>query len=229
MAYSIYQMTGALRVDKVTPVIKALFSEFNLDANDPGDGQVSFSNLDGGSIPWEIVLDNLIEVLNELPAKGLHTDENEEEDEEADSGEAVAREIRERLDLPHSADFEAFIDATDFEGSAALEDLVTLADYLNDGHNLSEVLYSGSWHSSKPLFLEFGGNGFYSNKHFTMASSSATAFGVGLDVGNALAAGDIEKAADALARTIEEWLSGVTDPDAASQLRDSLSNKIRGY
>lgn len=41
MAYSIYQMTGALRVDKVTPAIKALFSEFNLDANDPATARRS--------------------------------------------------------------------------------------------------------------------------------------------------------------------------------------------
>nr|WP_228384562.1 hypothetical protein [Rhodocyclus gracilis] len=60
MANNYYDMTGVLVLDKVTPVIKALFGEFELDENDPGNGQAYIANIsESSSCSWDSVLENL--------------------------------------------------------------------------------------------------------------------------------------------------------------------------
>ena len=60
MADNYYDMTGTITLDKVTPVIKALFGPFELDENYPGDGTVYIANIaENSNCSWDEVLDNL--------------------------------------------------------------------------------------------------------------------------------------------------------------------------
>jgi hypothetical protein len=70
-----YDATGTLVLDKVTPIIKALFGGFNLDETYPGDGEVYIATISEENHPnWEAIREALVEVANErnlTPTEGV--------------------------------------------------------------------------------------------------------------------------------------------------------------
>lgn len=95
MANNYYDATGVLILDRVTPVITALFRGFQLDANYPGNGQAYIARISESSSPsWSAVLDGLITLAAELdlPAPG-----GDEEDDDSDGNEPLFRMVLNRL------------------------------------------------------------------------------------------------------------------------------------
>src|SRR3989344_1816424 len=71
MANNNYDATGVLILDRVTPVITALFRAFRLDAIYPGNGQAYIARTSEVSSPsWNTVLDGLIALAAELDLPG---------------------------------------------------------------------------------------------------------------------------------------------------------------
>src|SRR5471032_878250 len=67
MANNYYDMTGVLVLNKVTPVIKALFGPFNLDETYPSNGQAYIANIsESSNCSWDAVLENLQDLTAEL-------------------------------------------------------------------------------------------------------------------------------------------------------------------
>ena len=60
MANNYYEATGVLVLDRVTPVIQALFGAFALDESHPGNGQAYIAQIAETTNPqWPDVLDGL--------------------------------------------------------------------------------------------------------------------------------------------------------------------------
>ncbi|MBN0091635.1 hypothetical protein JTL65_33545, partial [Pseudomonas aeruginosa] len=67
MANNYYEGTGVLVLDRVTPVIKALFGAFALDENHPGNGQAYIAQIAETNDPrWTDVLDGLENLATQL-------------------------------------------------------------------------------------------------------------------------------------------------------------------
>lgn len=67
MANNYYDATGVLVLDRVTPVITALFGGFKLDASHPGDGQAYIALVAEDNNPsWEDLCEGLSELATSL-------------------------------------------------------------------------------------------------------------------------------------------------------------------
>lgn len=67
MANNYYEGTGVLVLNRVTPVIKALFGAFALDENHPGNGQAYIAQIAETNDPrWTDVLDGLENLATQL-------------------------------------------------------------------------------------------------------------------------------------------------------------------
>lgn len=71
MANNYYDATGVLMLERVTPVITALFGSFNLDESYPGNGQAYIARISESNDPqWSDVLEALTDLAAQfdLPA-----------------------------------------------------------------------------------------------------------------------------------------------------------------
>lgn len=69
MANNYYDATGVLLLDRVTPVITALFDGFNLDEAYPGHGEAYVARISEDNDPqWDAIRDNLAELARERSA-----------------------------------------------------------------------------------------------------------------------------------------------------------------
>ena len=67
MTQTYYDATGVLVLDKITPVIDALFGGFRLDESDPGEGEVYIARIAEENDPsWDQILDRLKELAADL-------------------------------------------------------------------------------------------------------------------------------------------------------------------
>ena len=67
MANNYYEATGVLVLDRVTPVIQALFGAFALDESHPGNGQAYIAQIAETTNPqWPDVLDGLEDLATQL-------------------------------------------------------------------------------------------------------------------------------------------------------------------
>ncbi|MCV4078967.1 hypothetical protein OD785_32650 [Pseudomonas aeruginosa] len=67
MANNYYEATGLLSLERVTPVIVALFSAFHLDANYPGSGRAYIARIAETNDPqWDDVLEGLTGLAEQL-------------------------------------------------------------------------------------------------------------------------------------------------------------------
>ena len=154
MANNYYEGTGVLVLNRVTPVIKALFGAFALDENHPGNGQAYIAQIAETNDPrWTDVLDGLENLATQL---GIPMPDDEE---------LSIPPLLERLAAHFGADqdgeLENLIEHHQFEDGADLEALLLIATRFDDGHNLTAIQFEGCWYCSKPRLFEFGGNGCY--------------------------------------------------------------------
>jgi hypothetical protein len=78
MANNYYDATGVLMLERVTPVITALFGGFDLDESYPGDGQAYIARLSESSDPqWSDVLEALTDLASQLDLPVPDDDDSE--------------------------------------------------------------------------------------------------------------------------------------------------------
>jgi hypothetical protein len=75
MADNFYRATGVLVLDKVTPVITALFSGYSLNAAYPGNGKAYIAKDDNNDPIWEKVREDLIKLAAQLDLRIPKNDE----------------------------------------------------------------------------------------------------------------------------------------------------------
>jgi hypothetical protein len=219
MANNYYDMTGVLVLDKVTPVIKALFGVFELDENYPGNGQAYIACISESSdCSWDSVMENLQELAEGL---GLKL-EDDEGNEAQDVGEAL-HVLARHFNAEQNEDLERLIEGCDFDDSADIDTMFTIAKAFDDGHGLKAFKIETAWHCSKPRLFEFGGAGEFTGSHVTVGASSNQIVAMGERLETALSEQDIDKAAEILREKVGGFLAGVYDDKARDAVRAKLS------
>ncbi|ABM31155.1 hypothetical protein CQB05_18085 [Paracidovorax citrulli] len=167
MADNYYEATGVLVLDHVTPVIRALFSEFRLDADYPGNGEAYIALRSDSTPSW----DDLRETLTDLATSLALTPSP---DTLTPFGE-VLKVLSDHFCAGGNAALASMIQRDDFGDAADLNDLFLLATCFDDGHHLREIRFEGSWRCDKLLLFEFGGAGHYMSREFALDSASSDA------------------------------------------------------
>lgn len=215
MANNYYDATGILVLDKVTPVITALFGGMNLDASYPGNGQAYIARLsEGGDSSWAAIQESLYELANTL---GMALPADAEE-----TIEECLYLLAEHFGAGEDEVLGNLIEHHSFEDDADLDALFEIAVRLNDGHGLKAIQIEGAWHCDKPRLFEFSGNGEFIGKHVYVGTTSSTALSLGEDLEDALTAGDADLGAERVLREVNTILNGVADEAQREALKQKL-------
>lgn len=224
MANSYSDMTGVLVLNKVTPVIQALFGAFALDARYPGDGQAYIANIsEGNDCRWEHVLGGLDDLIEQL---GLH--DATTDDEQPGSMEHALLVLSRHFHATDNEALDQLIERVAFaDDDADLLSLFTIAQAFDDGHGLTAVKTETAWHCSKPRLFEFGGAGQYHGRHFTFEVSSQQAAHHGDAIDAALAGGATDAAAAEVHRMLENILTGIHGETTRADVRQKLAGLLK--
>lgn len=216
MANNYYDATGTLALDKVTPVIKALFDEFNLGEDFLGDGEIYIATISEDNDPqWDDIREALAELAAELgltPTRSVDDDANE-------GLRALCAHYGAKED-------DLATEIAGFEGSAWVGDIFKIAQKLDDGHGLKAVKLEGCWHCSKPRLFQFGGAGHYIAKgcYVGVASGDAIEYGVALQT--ALDGGNLDNVAAVAFAQIGKVLGSIQDEGTRDAVKQRLAAKL---
>ena len=151
MANNYYDATGVLILDRVTPVITALFRDFNLDEKYPGNGRAYIARISEDNSPsWDCVLDGLIALAAELdlPAPGMGEDDGSDDEPVI---HVVLDLLASHFGAGQNDDLAHLIEHHRFEDDADLDSLFLIATCFNDGHNLVAIQFE-----ERDLEAQFG-------------------------------------------------------------------------
>ena len=172
MANNYYEATGVLVLDRVTPVIQALFGTFALDESHPCNGQAYIAQIAETTNPqWPDVLDGLEGFATQL---GIPMP-----DDEGLSIPPLLKLLAVHFGADEDDELANLIERHSFEGTADLDALFLIATRFDDGHHLTAIQFEGCWYCSKPRLFEFGGNGCYLSRAVRVISSSSQALQLG--------------------------------------------------
>lgn len=198
-----HRATGALVLDKVTPVITALFGAFNLDADLPGKGQAYFAQRSESTDPqWMDIHEALSTLARNLGVSSPDDDI---------SIESMIEGLARHFGTDQDAALANLIDQHVFDGPAELEALFLIATRLDDGHGLVAIEVEGCWQSSVPRLFQFGGYGRFISREVEVSTASRDARSIGRDLRDALVADHLDRAAVMIANPALKLLAGVTD------------------
>lgn len=218
MSQHSYEMTGVLVLEKVTPVIRALFSTYRLDGDHPGHGEAYIAyRSETSSNYWSEVVESLAELIMELGLNAPH--------DESD----VIEHLRVLATHFGCDQDEAVLDLINVhEDQADVEHLFELALRFDDGHGLTAVDTESAWHCSKLRLYEFGGIGEYRGRHFMISTASSHASTLGREIEARLAVKDIDAAAQSVFGEVQNLLAGITDKALMKELRAKLGALVVG-
>jgi hypothetical protein len=205
MADNYYDATGVLILDRVTPVITALFGAFNLDASYPGDGQAYIARISGSDDPqWDDVRDGLAGLVADL---GLALPDQADDP----SGADLLRSLAAHFGAARDEELDFLIQHGDAEGDIDLDVLFQLAIRFDDGHRLAALVFEGGWHCSQPRLFEFGGDVCYLSRALRLSGSTSETRRLGAALSDALLEADVEQASAFIFLKTVELLGGIRD------------------
>lgn len=203
MASNYYEANGVLVLDRVTPVIRALFCGFQLDADYPGNGE-AYIAVDAGTPPsWKDLCEalvNLARPLGFIPSPGTPNPFGE-----------VLQVLGKHFCADGNAALASMIERDRLRDAANLKDLFLLATCFDDGHHLREIRFDGCWRCDKPRLLEIGGTAHYVSWEFEACGVSTAALHLGSTIRKALSSKDFDAAGSAVARDTLRLLAGIRD------------------
>lgn len=215
MANNYYDATGVLVLDRVTPVITALFNGFALDENHPGNGRAYIARISESSdAQWSDVLDGLVDLAGalDLPV----------EDEEPII-EILLRALATHFGVDQDEDLAHLIEHHAFEDAADLDALFLIASCFDDGHHLTAILLEGCWHCSKPRLFEFGGEGLFLSREVRLFGTSSDVIQLGDGIRNAILADETKEAASLILEKVMELLSSICDEHMRARLHRQVA------
>ena len=216
MANNYYDGTGVLVLDHVTPVITALFGDFLLDPDWPGDGQAYIARLSETNDPkWSDVCDGLTDLAAQLD---LPCPENHDV-----SIDVLLRLLAGHFGADNDDGSNLLTITLPLDDDASLETLFLIALRLDDGHGLRAIQFEGCWHCSKPRLFEFGGDGAYISREVIHYGNSCEPVEFGHDLREALVARDLDSATATLATSVRKTLAGISDYVARETLTLQLA------
>ncbi|QWE98138.1 MULTISPECIES: hypothetical protein [unclassified Cupriavidus] len=219
MANTYSTSTGVLILDKVTPMIMALFGAFALDPTTPGNGEVYIASTPEDEPHWGKVNDRVAALRSDL---GVELPD--------DTSEGIAMELfalAEHFGINDPGLFQ-LLDHHEFteDEDADLQVLFDLAQWFDDGHGLKAIKFEGSWRCDKPQLFEFGGAGDFIGRHISVRSSSATAIVLGAELDAAIEIGNLDGVATRFVTQINGILAGLTDGAIADRVRVKLGRSL---
>lgn len=212
MADNYYAATGVLVLDRVTPVITALFGAFNLDASHPGDGRAYIAHSSDSDPQWSDVADGLADLA-------AHLDLLAPSDDEPPTMESLLNALSKHFGAEQNATLQQLIRHQSFDDEADLETLRVIAGCFDDGHHLIAIEIEGCWSCSKPRLFEFGGNGRFLSQELSLVIDSSHALVLGEELHTALRADDVEATAVCIARETRNLLASIHDPALLARVR----------
>lgn len=228
MANNYHDATGVLVLDRVTPVISALFGAFRLDASYPGNGKAYIARLAETDDPqWSDVFDGLMALAAQLdlPAPDDEGEDGENRDTEL-SVPALIDLIAPHFGADQDQDLANLIEHHPFGGSADLDALFLIATCFDDGHQLVAIQIEGCWRRSRPLLFEFGGHGCFISRELTVSSESTHALQLGEALRTAILAGDLAAASNRIANETLALLAAITDAQVRARLRRAVGDRL---
>ncbi|GKS92202.1 hypothetical protein [Acidovorax sp. SUPP2539] len=220
MADNYYEATGVLVLDRVTPVIRALFSEFRLDAEYPGNGEAYIALRSDSSPSWDDLRETLIDLAAPLgftPSPDSITPIGE-----------VLQVLGNHFCADGDTALDSMIQRDDFGDAADIKDLFLLATCFDDGHHLREVRFEGCWRCDRPHLFEFGGAGHYMSREFAWDSTSSDATQLGPLIRSALSSNDFDSAGVVIAREALRLLAGIRDVAHRDKVQRAAIWKLMG-
>lgn len=219
MASNYYDATGVLVLEKVTPIITALFGGYNLDASYPGDGAAYIALIAEDNSPdWDGVLYDLLDLAEELDITIDGADDP--------NIQTVLAAFAGFFGKANDHDLTELIKSHNFEHEADLEQLFLIASRFNDGHNLTAINFEGCWRSDKPRLFEFGGNTFLISQSFNFAADTTSSLGMFTRLYQALTDGELDAAATEIANVTTRLLAGIADPEIRTTLRKQAAEHL---
>lgn len=221
MANNYIESTGVLVLDKVTPVIKALFGAFNLDPDYPGNGLAYISKPSESFVGWGDITKSLKTLCADLGVEAGHENSREE-------FPVILGALENHFHVsgaPSNTDLKNLIEHHNFDFDAEVEvdkdTLFFLASKFDDGHGLSAIKEEGCYYCDKLRLGEQGGWGSYIGKHFSCHISSQNAE-AGAEIDAALSKDNLPEAARILAKNMRDMLGGINGADTREQVRSML-------
>lgn len=218
MANNYFDMTGVLVLDKVTPVIRALFNDFELDTEYPSKGHAYIANIsESTSCSWDSVVENLQELAENLNVTV------QLEDGSSCTMEDVLVALAKHFNAETNEELAGLIERHPFEDEADLDTLFSIAKAFDDGHGLKAMKTESAWHCSKPRLFEFGGCGSFVGTHVTVSGDSSSVIELGEKVEAALTEGDTDKAAETIRAQVGHILAGIYNENDRNKVKETLS------
>ena len=209
--------TGVLILKTMTPVIKALFSEFELGKGETTETEVYIANVAESTSPnWDNIAEELETLCTILGVEGDPSDDVKD----------LLADLAGHFGCADNPDFKDWLERASFTDEVEVATLFDLAQNFDDGHGLKAIKLEGAHVTSRPLLSGFGGYGQYLGKHFCPTISSHRAGHFGQTVDNAIASGQIDAAAQAFFSLIEDQIQSVVDPQVRKALRAKLAAKV---
>jgi len=219
MANNYYEGTGVLVLDRVTPVIKALFGAFALDERYPDNGQAYITQIAETNDPrWTDVQEGLEDLAAQLGIQIL--------DDEDLSIPPLLERLAAHFGADQDGESENLIEHPPFEDSVNLEDLLLIASCFDDGRHLTSIQFEGCWYCSKPRLFEFGGNGCYLSSEVQVFRTSSQALQLGDQLRKAILAADLEEASALIAQEATNLLAGINDEQLRLNVRHRVSERL---
>lgn len=230
MADSYYEGTGVLVLQQVTPVIKALFSGFQLDPGYPGNQHAYIALQSFEGLPeWDNIRQSLVTLAHEQNLAGIEVDESIK----SLLVQLGAHFLPKRHGVDISATREAFdevmqviLESIGFDDTPCLKDLFVLAHLLDDGHGLACIEFEAGRTCSKLWLGEFGGDGLFISKVVELRSDSGSATLLGRALLAALKESDTELAAKHLLNDVYDNLNGISCELQRAQVRAALARLL---
>jgi hypothetical protein len=223
MSNNYYDATGVLFVKKITPVIKALFGEF--DVRMVGGIEAYIANLSEiSAINWDEITDELNAMISQL---GLSSEDGKTLST-IDAIKTLGIHFKVSDDPGFMGFLENFEQNRRFEDDPDLEDLYRLGLFFDDSHGLKGFRMQGAWTCDKPRIDEFGGGGVFRTPLVNISSWSNDAVSMGSALDMALAEGNFDKAAAVVYNHTNSILDGICDETSRVAVREMMSSRLQG-
>lgn len=204
MANDYSEGTGVLVLEKVTPVINALFGPLRLDVSYPGHGEAYIAlSSEKGDPSWDQILENLRSLAIVLPLKTPPSPQ--------DTLSALLHTLAVHFGVENEAAFSEIAENDRFVGSVDPDTLFRIAIWLDDGHGLQAIKLQSAQHYSTLCLFEFGGAGFFISKEVALSSTSSDALSLGDDLQKALRSADLDAGAARIVLEVETLLASVSN------------------
>lgn len=202
MEYTKFDVSGVLRLKRITPVIRAFFGQVVVgDVSANGDLIIA-KKADADNPTWEPVFSAVVALANEKGivlrkhADGLMTDYL--------CGLALHFGL-------HEEKFANMLDHIYFEDEFDIEGAFEIAVLFNDGHDLTSMEMEGCSGGSGEVVKRSSGYGSYMSKNINVSTASTDAIDLGRRLDLALGGANIDLAATWLTKEIDRLMQGIHD------------------